>query len=199
MEIAQCQQQKEEAFQKYHQGLGKIEATMVTEQIGNVAKASGSTAAGVTMVPSLPGSIVHSNDVNAEHFRNTMLQTPQLAGISVELSEAFVTVACSYLQSISTTVMTQPPAPPQADLQINQMQADKTEEQKDDGKATEDAKRLATEMEKDLLTDDTGDEAETVRANAKPGEVLQLKKIKKSQKQAKRDKRGQTGGSGSRK
>ena len=73
------------------------------------------------------------------------------------------------------------------------------QQQKEDEKAPEEANRLAAEMEEDLMTDDTGDEAETARANAKPGEVLQLKKIKKSQKQAKLDKRGQTGGSGSRK
>ena len=30
VEIAQCQQQQEEVFLKYQQGLGKIEATMAT-------------------------------------------------------------------------------------------------------------------------------------------------------------------------
>ena len=47
--------------------------------------------------------------------------------------------------------------------------------------------KINEQMEQDLLTDDTGDEAELLRANAKPGEVV--KKIKKSEKKAKKAKR----------
>ena len=48
---------------------------------------------------------------------------------------------------------------------------------------------LEQQMEQDLLTDDTGDEAETAKANAKPGDIDVVKKIKKSEKKAKRAKR----------
>jgi len=47
--------------------------------------------------------------------------------------------------------------------------------------------KIDEQMEQYLLADDTGDEAELLRANAKPGEVV--KKIKKSEKKAKKAKR----------
>ena len=212
-EIAQCQQQKEETFAKYRQGLGKIEATMATEQIGNESKAAVSSPAGVTYVPTAPGHILHSNDISPAQLHIEAMSALGQQGASPEMVGAIIEVVLTSMKMKATEVTTAAPTQQQLQAcgvspQMQQLQQQNDQlfhaaqdaafaegarlQLKEKAETETEADKAAAEaqMDEDLLTDDTGDEAETARANMKPGEVIQLKKIKRGEKKAKKAKRG---------
>ena len=153
-----------------------------------MASALATTEPEATLIPVAPGNIVHSNDVQPEDMFVEAMKAQQLAGISEAQAKAFVEWSLTYVQSKSVAVA--PQQRPPIDVQ--------TLNQNKDTFATEPKNSLPEQqMEEDLLTDDTGEEAEAMRANTQPGDAPHVKKIKKSAKQAKLAKKHLAGGSGS--
>ena len=217
-EIAQCQQQREEAFAKCRQALGKIEATLKTEQIGGEAKEMTSAAVGVTYVPTAPGHILHSNDISPDQLHIEAMSALGANGASPDLVGAIIQVVLTSMKTKATEITTAAkPQQQQQQTHVNgapqpQQMQQQQKQQEEQFHALQDAAfaagakkheaatssisnqaeagmSLEQQMEQDLLTDDTGDEAETARANAKPGDIDVVKKIKKSEKSEKKAKR----------
>ena len=81
-----------------------------------------STQSGVTLVPTAPGHILHSNDVKAGEMHGEMMAAPQLAGLNAEQAKAFVAWSLTFMLSKAITVapphLLQPPPPlPQGPVQ----------------------------------------------------------------------------------
>ena len=122
------------------------------------------TGAGVTLAPTVPGNILHSNDIKPEEMHGDMMAAPQLEGLNSDQALAFVQWSLTYMQSTSTVV---PPSLPQ------QQMAPSQGPHEDDGE-------FLTDMEL------SGDEAEAEKANSKNEEVVRTTiKIKRSEKKAK--------------
>ena len=105
-------------------------------------------ASNVTMIPVVPGNIIHSNNVNPDEMATRMLQNPewQQLGFSCETGILAVKLLLTQLQTKSLTVEPAAPSLP-ADIQTLNMQADA------------EAKRKAEEGD-DEYTDESLDEEE---------------------------------------
>ena len=209
-EMVQCEQQKEEAMAKSLQALGKIESTMVIEQIGGESKEKKSTPGGVTFVPTAPGHILHSNDVCPTQLHNEAMNALGPKGATTEMVGAVIEFLLTSMKKKATVVTATAETQQQQQQQQQQQDASgvvlqsQLQQQQQQHQGTQAAQAAADEataaaaaaqqeelelqMENDL-TDDTGDEADTAKANAKAGDVDVVKKIKKSEKKAKRAKK----------
>ena len=125
---------------------------------------------GVTLVPTVAGHIIHSNNVSPEQLHNTAMTSPLLQGITQEQSLAFIQVILTTLQTQATEIapMMQQTTAAGANLQVHQMQqqaGQPVEDEWTDGDMDEDEKELE-------------------EANRKEGDVVVRKKkrILKSQK-----------------
>ena len=205
-EMVQCEQQEEEAMAKSLQALGKIESTMVIEQIGSESKEKKSTPGGVTFVPTAPGHILHSNDVCPTQLHNEAMNALGPKGATTEMVGAVIEFLLTSMKKkatvVTATAETQQQQQQQQDASGVVLQSQLQQQQQHQGTQAAQAAadeataaaaaaqqvELELQMENDL-TDDTGDEADTAKANAKAGDVEVVKKIKKSEKKAKRAKK----------
>ena len=124
--------------------------------------------AGITMVPVLPGRIVHSNDVKPEEMHQAILLEPRFQGISPEHAAAMAEWSLTWISTKSMTV-----APPNTTQQQQQLPAQASP---------------SAGAEEDPLTDleMSEDEAEAEKASSKEGDVARTtKKVQQSEKQRK--------------
>ena len=84
------------------------------------------TAAGqiVTMVPTAPGHILHSNDVSPDQLHSEAMSAPELQGVSSEQSKAFIEFILTSMKAKATvvTAVAQPEQQQQAGGVNSQMQ-----------------------------------------------------------------------------
>ena len=119
----------------------------------------------VTLVPTVAGHIIHSNDVSPELLHNTAMTSPLLQGITPEQSSAFIQVILTALQ---TQAMRVAPAMQQMDAAGANLQMPQQMQQE------------IQPVEEDDWTDGEMDEDEKdlEEANRKDGEVIVKKKKK---------------------
>ena len=125
----------------------------------------------VTMVPTVAGHIIHSNDVSPEQLHTTAMSSPLLQGITPEQSSAFIQVILTALQAQATRIAptTQQTDAAGANLQVHQ-------QLQQDGQPVEEDEWTDGDMDED--------EKDLEEVNRKEGDVLVKKKkrILKSQK-----------------
>ena len=73
------------------------------------AASNAAAASGTTMIQTLPGNVLHSNDINPEAMLKEMLQAPMLSGLIPEQAQAFANWSLTYMQQKSRKV--EAPAP----------------------------------------------------------------------------------------
>ena len=144
-----------------------------SQQRTGIGQQSAATAVapGAVLVPTAPGSILHSNDMSTEDIVKHFLQDPTLAGMTPEMAAAVAVSQMRLCQARSTAVAAGP-----ADA-----------EPATGGTAEEDQKQLGqADMEaEDPMTSDE-EENETREANRKGDEYQARARIRRSAKEAKR-------------
>jgi hypothetical protein len=132
-------------------------------------------AEGITLVPTVAGHILHSNDVSPEMLHNVAMSSSQLQGITSEQSKVFIEVILSTLKTQATEV-----APmQQSNASGVNLQTQRPPQQ--DGRRGSEEEELWTDSDMDE------DEKELAEVNRKEGGVAPptKKRIKKSAKQGK--------------
>ena len=156
------------------------------------------------MVPTAPGSIIHSNDFPADAI---IAEYIQCLGMTLQQAQQTADITLRKMQAKALTVpgQQQPDAAAttaagnvllqQHQQRLDLQQQQPQQQQQEQFHAAQDAafaagalqqqqaaqaQRAEEQMEEDLLTDDTGDEAEAAKANVKVGDIDVVKKIKKS-------------------
>ena len=185
-EKAKLEETKKEAIAtvaQAHKAYGNLAAasTGSPQKIGGgqTSVATGG-AADVVLVPTLPGYILHGNDISQEEFSQYMFAQPSLMGITPEMTKAIAHCTMQFMQIKSTTV------PHAAQASVEPSPAGSAEA---DPKQQEQADMEA----EDPLTSDE-EENETREANRKGEEVQERAKIRRSAKDAKRSRSSKTTG-----
>ena len=162
--------------------LGNVSAAASgSQQKGGTGPQSAGAAAvpGAVLVPTAPGSVVHSNDMSTEVVVRHLLHDPTPAGMTPEMAAAVAVSQMRLCQARSTAVAAGP-----ADA-----------EPATGGTAEEDQKQLGqADMEaEDPMTSDE-EENETREANKKGDEHQARARIRRSAKEAKRAKSSKVAG-----
>ena len=130
-------------------------------------------APGVALVPTMPGYILHQNDISPQELHEKMMTNPLLRGMSAEQAAAITLVSMQLMQEKATYV------PPVAEAAVAQPQEQRAEED-------------ANEDDLDPFTSD--EEQDEIRGlNTKEGDTIT--KAPKIRRSAKKDK--PSGGKGS--
>jgi len=117
----------------------------------------------VTMVPTVAGHIIHSNNVSPEQLHSTAMTSPLLQGITPEQSSAFIQVILTALQAQATRIA---PTTQQTDAAGANLQMPQQLQQ--DGQTVDEGEWTDGEMDED--------EKDLEEANKKEGEVIVKKK-----------------------
>ena len=142
--------------------------------------AATAVAPGAVLAPTVPGYILHGNDISQEEFSQYMFAQPSLAGITPEMTKAIAYWTMQLMQIKSTTV----PHAAQASVEPNPARSAEA-----DPKQQEQANMEA----EDPLTSDE-EENETREANRKGEEVQERAKIRRSAKDANKSRSSKTTG-----
>ena len=116
---------------------------------------------GVALVPTMPGYILHQNDISPQEMHEQMLTNPLLRGMSAEQAAAITLVSLQLMQEKATYV------PPVAEAAVEQPREQHAEE----GSNEDDLDPLTSDEEQDELKD----------VNSKEGDVVEkAPKIRRS-------------------
>ena len=168
--------------------LKEMAAKLAPSTVASVVAAG--IAPNVTMVPSLPGSIIHSNDISPEQMLSDMQQAPELSGAPPELAALIVQWTLTYMKTKATEVTAAVPTAAASQQQQDQFHAAQDaafavgaqlQQQAQAGAAPTQTDQETLEELSDI--DLSEDEAEAVKATAKPSEtVILTKKVPRQEK-----------------
>ena len=144
------------------------------------------TASNITMVPVVPGDIIHSNDVNREEMAIGLTQNPewQSLGLSSGTGALAVKLLLTQLQTKALSVAL-PPQAPAVDVQTANMEADAAAKRKLEEADDEWADESVCPDQKDL------EEVQQAETGDKPPTRLRVKRSTKRSQSSKGGGKGQ--------
>ena len=183
VKVKETKEEQQAKVTKAQNAFGNIAAatTGASQKLEN-GQPSAATAAApcAVLVPTLPGSILHGNDILVDEYQQHMYTHPLLSGITPEMVTAFAGVSLQWFQSKATHVL--PAAPSNA-------------EPNPAGTAGGDPKQQEpTAMDADDPFTSDDEENEMLESNKKGDEVLERAKIKRSAKAERTAKKAKAGG-----